>query len=218
MLISLRTKQGRVDFKNQVVASANQIYNKGQYYANDIYYNGGQETKNRLGEAYEYAKNMNAYDWGQFYGNMEGEVALGAVSGGAGNAALKGSQTIKIVNKVIPNSPESLYHYTNEKGMKGILSSKEIYPSIKAKNPSDAIYGDGVYLSDIKPGTYSNGSLAARFLRTFPNPNIFTHYVEIDVTGLNASLVKKRGTTNIYLIETDVNLDISDRILNFGEN
>ena len=47
-----------------------------------------------------------------------------------------------------------LYHYTNDKGLKGILSSKQLNPFLKANNPKDARYGNGQYLSDILPGTW----------------------------------------------------------------
>ncbi len=44
---------------------------------------------------------------------------------------------------------KTLYHYTNEKGMNGIVESKKLNPSLKANNPKDARYGDGQYLFDI---------------------------------------------------------------------
>ena len=40
------------------------------------------------------------------------------------------------------------HHYTNEKGLNGILESNELRPSLKANNPKDARYGDGQYLSE----------------------------------------------------------------------
>lgn len=43
----------------------------------------------------------------------------------------------------------TLFHYTSEAGLQGILDSCEINPSLKATNPNDARYGDGQYFSDI---------------------------------------------------------------------
>jgi len=33
---------------------------------------------------------------------------------------------------------DTLYHYTNEKEMNGIVDSKQLNPSLKANNPKDA--------------------------------------------------------------------------------
>ncbi|GAA1998920.1 hypothetical protein GCM10009799_27460 [Nocardiopsis rhodophaea] len=41
------------------------------------------------------------------------------------------------------DTPGTLYHYTNQAGHDGILSSGKMYPSWKANNPKDARYGDG---------------------------------------------------------------------------
>ena len=49
----------------------------------------------------------------------------------------------------------TLYHYTTEEGMEGIISSQKLNPSLKANNPKDARYGNGQYLSNIKPNEYS---------------------------------------------------------------
>ncbi|MEI3614626.1 HYD1 signature containing ADP-ribosyltransferase family protein [Pseudogracilibacillus sp. SO30301A] len=47
-------------------------------------------------------------------------------------------------NKDISKQP--LYHYTNENGLNGILSSNKLNPSLKTNNPKDVRYGDGQYL------------------------------------------------------------------------
>lgn len=67
--------------------------------------------------------------------------------------------------------------------MNGIVESKKWNPSLKANNPKDVRYGNGQYLSDIRPETTKPTSLAAKFIRR-PNRYKYTHYAEIDMTGL----------------------------------
>ena len=102
----------------------------------------------------------------------------------------------------------TLYRYTNEKGMKGILESNQIYPSLKANNPKDARFGDGQYFSDIKPNTRTPASLASLFIKK-PNKYKYTHFVEIDVTGLHV----KHGRKNVFVILNDSPLDVTGRIV-----
>ncbi|MBH8609424.1 HYD1 signature containing ADP-ribosyltransferase family protein [Thermoactinomyces sp. CICC 10521] len=106
-----------------------------------------------------------------------------------------------------------MYHYTNEEGLKGILSSKKLNPSLKANNPKDARYGDGQYLSDIKPGTKRPGQLSAAFIRIPWQGRKFDHYIEIDVTGLKVV----KGRENVFVIPNVVPLDISNRIVSYGK-
>ena len=65
----------------------------------------------------------------------------------------------------------TLYHYTNEKGMNGIVESKQLNPSFRANNPKDARYGDGQYLSDIRPDTQTPTRLAKNLLMFLININ-----------------------------------------------
>lgn len=46
-----------------------------------------------------------------------------------------------------------MYHYADDAGLKGILSSRQLNASLKKLSPKDARYGNGQYLSDITPGT-----------------------------------------------------------------
>ncbi|MFD8119086.1 HYD1 signature containing ADP-ribosyltransferase family protein [Streptomyces microflavus] len=62
---------------------------------------------------------------------------------------------------------QSLYHNTNRAGHDGITASGEMRPSLKANNPKDSRYGDGQYLTEIKPETKTLGRFSAAFLR-FP--------------------------------------------------
>lgn len=59
---------------------------------------------------------------------------------------------------------QTLFHYTDEAGHKGILESEELNPSLKSVNPNDARYGNGQYLSDIEPGTKTSAQLSRAFL------------------------------------------------------
>jgi hypothetical protein len=113
-----------------------------------------------------------------------------------------------------PLDRKTLYHYTNEDGLRGIRDSGELWASTKANNPRDARYGDGQYLSDFEAGTLRRGQLSARFLKIPWSGRRFTHYVEIDVSGLHII----RGRDNVYLIRNDGALDITGRIVRWGEN
>jgi RHS repeat-associated protein len=113
-----------------------------------------------------------------------------------------------------PQPPTSLYHYTTEDSMNKIVDSKEMFPSLKADNPKDARYGDGQYLTDIVPGTKTQGQLSAAFLRVPWAGKKFTHYVEIDTTGLNVV----EGRPGVFVIPNSGNLDLTGRILSHGAN
>ncbi|OEK08202.1 hypothetical protein A8C32_01690 [Flavivirga aquatica] len=107
-----------------------------------------------------------------------------------------------------------LYHYTNKAGMEGIINSGEIWPSIKALNPKDARLGNGHYLSDIVPGTKTPSQLASSFIRV-PNKYRFTHFIEIDVSGLRIHQGLNRK--DIFVILGENNLDVSNRITDSGK-
>ncbi|MDH6291872.1 HYD1 signature containing ADP-ribosyltransferase family protein [Rhodococcus opacus] len=107
----------------------------------------------------------------------------------------------------------SLHHFTNEEGLNAILETGQLNPSLKALNPKDARYGNGAYLSDIIPGTASPGSLSQSFLRRPYWGRRFSHYVEIDVIGLEVV----RGREGVFLVPNEGPLNIADRIRSFGE-
>jgi hypothetical protein len=109
---------------------------------------------------------------------------------------------------------QTMYHYTTEDSMNGIVDSGEMWPSTKAKNPKNARYGDGQYLTDIAPGTKTNGQLSAAFLRVPWAGRKFTHYVEIDVTGLDITY----GRPGVFVHLNGGNLDLTGRIVNWGKN
>src|SRR5437764_12997381 len=87
----------------------------------------------------------------------------------------------------------TLFHYTDRAGHDGIRASRQLLPSTKARNPREARHGDGQYLTDIRPGTMS-GARLSRALRGNPfQGRRFTHYVEIDVTGLQVVMGAAQG-------------------------
>jgi hypothetical protein len=110
--------------------------------------------------------------------------------------------------------PTRLYHYTNEAGHDGILQSGEMRPSLKANNPKDARYGDGQYLTDIEPGTKTQGQLSAAFLRVPWAGQKFTHFLEIDVTGLDVV----EGRPGVFVVPGSGPLDLTGRIVRSGRN
>lgn len=95
--------------------------------------------------------------------------------------------------------------------MNGIVESKKLNPSLKANNPKDARYGDGQYLSNIKPNTQTPVSLAEKFINV-PNKYKYTHYVEIDATDLDVI----QGREGVFVIPNKSPLDLTDRIISIG--
>lgn len=105
----------------------------------------------------------------------------------------------------------TLYHYTNLSGLIGILKTQQINPSIKANNPKDARHGNGQYFTDLDPCMYSSSQIARRLIRR-PNPNKYTFYIEIDVTGLPI----ENPDNNIYLHRSEMPLCVIGRINSLG--
>ncbi len=107
---------------------------------------------------------------------------------------------------------QTLFHYTNEKGLTGILDSGELNPSLKALNPNDVRYGNGQYLSDIVPGTKTPAQLSRSFLGQPFQGASFSHYLEVDVSGLNVI----QGRPGVFVIPGETPLDLSGRIISSG--
>ena len=108
----------------------------------------------------------------------------------------------------------TLYHYTSEKGLTGILASQVLWPSLLSENPNDARYGDGQYFSDITPGAKSPGQLAYVFLNDPRGWRRFTHFLEIDVAGLDPV----GGRQGVFVIRNDEDLSLAGRIVGQGLN
>ena len=89
--------------------------------------------------------------------------------------------TSKVVYDESSNS-EILIHYTTENGYKSIMESKQLLPSVGIKH---ARYGDGQYFTDLNSIDYTVGQLSRRLYRVPWNKSHLTHFIKIDVSGLN---------------------------------
>lgn len=112
------------------------------------------------------------------------------------------------------SGPEVLWHYTTEANQKSILSACRLEPSRRARNPRDARYGDGQYLTDIAPGTMPRTRLAWWLVRHPGASWRFTHYIALDVTGLDVVYCRK----HVFLIPNWEALDLTNRIVSSGAN
>ena len=133
------------------------------------------------------------------------------------NSSIMQKQTVDPKAKVPVNAEggsqgKTLYHYTNEKGMNGIVDSKQLNSSLKESNFKDARYGNGQYLSDITPDSKSPAQLSKEFINV-PNKYKYTNCVEINVDGLNVV----KGRDNVFVVPNESPLDLSNRIVNWGQ-
>ena len=108
--------------------------------------------------------------------------------------------------------PTRLFHYTSEDGLRGILDSQVLHPSLVALNPADARYGNGQYFSDTVPGTKSLSALSRAFLGFPFQGRRFTHFLEVDVTNLNVV----RGREGVFVVLNDGPLELTGRIVRYG--
>lgn len=129
--------------------------------------------------------------------------ALTAKFGAAETAAVNGGSA---------TGRQVLYHYTNEAGAAGIVDSASINPSLWRVGTKDVRYGNGQYVSDLVPGTKTPGQLSREFLGRPFHGDRFTHYIEIDATGLGAI----QGRPGVYVIPNEVPLDLTGRLLGSG--
>ena len=60
----------------------------------------------------------------------------------------------------------------------------------------------------------SNGQLSREFYATPWKYKQTSHYLEIDTNGLNVI----KGREGVYLVPNESSLDITNRIVNYGEN
>lgn len=100
---------------------------------------------------------------------------------------------------------KTLYHYTDEKGLNGIVASQRINPSTFARSPADVRDGEGQYLSDIAPASKTPAELSREFLGFPFQKRRFTHFVEIDVTGFKVT----KGRTGVFVIPSEQPLDVA---------
>jgi hypothetical protein len=107
----------------------------------------------------------------------------------------------------------TLYHYTDEAGLSGILNEGKLNPSLRATNPNDVRYGNGQYLSDIPPGTIKPNELSKAFINNPWQGRKFTHYLEIDPGGLNVL----QGRPGVYVVPNETPLNLNGRIVSSGK-
>jgi hypothetical protein len=110
--------------------------------------------------------------------------------------------------------PELLYHYTNETSLQAILKGLELRPSLAQARPQDVRYGDGQYLCSVPPGSLSGAQLSRLLLGHPFSGHRFTHYLAIDVSGLEVH----QGRAEIFVVPNSGNLDLTGRILSTGRN
>ncbi len=125
-------------------------------------------------------------------------------------------------------TPRTLYHYTSEEGLVGILQSDSLNPSL---NEPNITYGKGQYFTDIAPEQiiarvladlnqdeidqgFVSFSQLARIIKgkPFGIGASLRGFLEIDVTGLPL----ENPAPNIFLLPGTNPLDVSSRIIRFG--
>jgi len=107
----------------------------------------------------------------------------------------------------------TLFHYTNQAGYEGILKSGVLNPSTVVRNPNDVRYGDGQYLSDVKPKTKTSAQFSRLFLGHPFQGKKYTHYIEIDVIDLTIL----EGRPHIFVVRNDKALDLTGGIVSSGK-
>ena len=117
------------------------------------------------------------------------------------------------VNMIDFDKHVTLYHYTTEKGIQGILNSEKLNPSIKTLTTKDARLGSGQYLTDIVPGSKTLGQTSRILFGTPWNIRKVSYYIEIDISELNVL----KGRDGVYYIPNENILDLSNRIVSFGK-
>ena len=116
------------------------------------------------------------------------------------------------------DSPMVLYHYTSADNLQSIETSQSIYPSLpqsEGGRPGDARYGTGVYLTDVPPGQMNSAGLSY-LLAGGANPQKYTHYIAINVSGLN--LEHPANYVYVYKTSRDFPLLIAGRVVGSGRN
>jgi hypothetical protein len=107
----------------------------------------------------------------------------------------------------------TLFHYTDARGPASILASGVLLPSTASRNPNDVRYDNGQYLSDIPPGTMTTAHLSRRFLNLPFYGRRFTHFVEINVDGLQVVA----GRAGVLVVPNELPLDVSTRVVRHRE-
>jgi HYD1 signature containing ADP-ribosyltransferase len=131
------------------------------------------------------------------------------------------------------NISNSLYHYTTEYDQLAIIESGVLRPSLTKPNGRDVLLGEGQYFTSIAPetiicrsitemtsfqqqtGKLSLFQLANRIMRGTPSPEKLDYFIEIDTSNL---ITKQSSEYEyIYIHESSINLEISNRIVRWGK-
>lgn len=94
------------------------------------------------------------------------------------------------------------------------MDTQELRPSLEINKPNDVRYGDGQYVSDIPPRTKNSDELSRAFINNPFQGVKFSHYIEVDITDLQVV----KGRDGVYVIPNDKSLDLTGRIISYGEN
>jgi HYD1 signature containing ADP-ribosyltransferase len=106
----------------------------------------------------------------------------------------------------------TLFHYTDARGLQGVLSARILFASKKTTSPRDVRYGNGQYLTDIPPGTMTSAQLSRVLLGHPFGGGRFSHFVEIDVAGLQIV----SGRRHVFVIPNEDSLDLIGRLVRYG--
>jgi len=121
-----------------------------------------------------------------------------------------------------------LLHYTSDAGLygnpvgaNGILHDMRINASVRGGPGGDAIYGTGVYLTDILPGTMSNYELGWMLRGRSAQPGQYTNFVAVDITGLN-NIYRPRPLdplrSHVHVYPNPSGLNLTGRLVGVGPN
>jgi HYD1 signature containing ADP-ribosyltransferase len=131
------------------------------------------------------------------------------------------------------NISNSLYHYTTEYGQLAIIESEVLRPSLTKPNGRDVLLGEGQYFTSIAPetiicrsrtemtfsqqqaGKLSLFQLSRHILGGSLSLKKLDYFIEFDVSNL----IIRHSIEHeyIYLHESNVDLDISNRIIRWGK-
>lgn len=107
-----------------------------------------------------------------------------------------------------------LFHYGTADKISFIKATQTIPVSLEQDNPKRARYGDGVYFTELAPGSMDKARLA-RVLYGNPWPatqKSVEAWVAVDVTGL--TIIGER--THVYRVPTTTDLPVAGRIVGTG--
>jgi hypothetical protein len=112
----------------------------------------------------------------------------------------------------MPGGIATLFHYTDAAGLQGILSSGLLWSSKSTTSPRDVRYGNGQYLTDIVPGTMTAAQVSRALLGHPFSAVRFSHFLEIDITGLHVI----KGRRHVLVIPNENALDVTGRVVRYG--